>query len=157
MKAKLRGHHLICLNFFRGEGYSENFIKNIYAILKNEKLEVVNGPDEICARCPYLEDNKCSSNEYTDEKILLQDKEALRLLGFKPGQTVDWKIIGAKLPGIMEEWKVRFWLDCSPDQVHRYLSIVHSSRHKSSSYAYLFQCFDIIHILDPSSDKDIML
>ena len=112
MKAKLRGHHLICLNFFRGEGYSEDFIKNIYAIVEKEKLEIVEGPDEVCARCPYLEDNKCSSNEYTDEKILLQDKEALRLLGFKPGQTVDWKIISARLSGIMEEWKVRFCLDC---------------------------------------------
>jgi len=112
MKAKLRGHHLICLNFFRGEGYSEDFIKNIYAIVKKERLEIVEGPDEVCARCPYLEDNKCSSIEYTDEKILLQDKEALRLLGFKPGETVDWKIIGDKLPGIMEVWKVRFCQDC---------------------------------------------
>ncbi len=112
MKAKLRGHHLICLNFFRGEGYSKDFIRNIYAIIKKEKLEIVNGPDEVCARCPYLEHSKCSSNEYTDEKILLQDKEALRLLGFKPGETVDWKIIGNKLPSIMEEWKVSFCQDC---------------------------------------------
>ncbi|MCZ7357463.1 MAG: DUF1284 domain-containing protein [Candidatus Methanoperedens sp.] len=112
MKAKLRGHHLICLNFFRGEGYSEDFIKNIYSVISKEKVDIVKGPDEVCARCPYLKDNKCSSGEYTDEKILLQDKEALRLLGFRPGETVDWKIIEARLPKIIEEWKTEFCQDC---------------------------------------------
>jgi len=50
MKAKLRGHHLICLNFFRGEGYSEDFIKNIYSVMKKEKVEIVKGADDVCAR-----------------------------------------------------------------------------------------------------------
>lgn len=112
MKAKLRGHHLICLNFFRGEGYSEDFIRNIYSVIGKEKVEVVAGPDEVCARCPYLEGNKCANSDYTDEKILLQDREALRLLRFKPGEIVDWKIISAKLPGILDEWKSLFCHDC---------------------------------------------
>ncbi len=79
MKAKLRGHHLICLNFFRGEGYSDDFIKNIYSVVGKEKVEIVEGADDVCSRCPYLKENKCSNNEYTDEKILLQDKAALKL------------------------------------------------------------------------------
>lgn len=112
MKAKLRGHHLICLNFFRGEGYSEEFIKNIYSVVAKEELEIIEGPDEVCARCPYLKDNKCSSGEYTDEKILFQDKEALRLLGFKPGRVVDWELISARLPQILEKWKIQFCMDC---------------------------------------------
>lgn len=112
MKAKLRGHHLICLNFFRGEGYSEEFIKNIYSVILKEKVEIVKGADDVCAMCPYLKDNKCSSNEYTDEKITLQDKEALELLGFRSGMIVDWRIISDKLPRIMEEWKKQFCLDC---------------------------------------------
>jgi len=111
-KAKLRGHHLICLNFFRGEGYSEDFIKNIYSVIRKEKVEVVAGQDDVCDRCPYLKGNKCASNEYTDEKILQQDREALRLLRFKPGEIVYWKIISAKLPGIMDEWKALFCQDC---------------------------------------------
>ena len=112
MKAKLRGHHLICLNFFRGEGYSEEFIENLYSVIGKEKMEIVSGPDEVCARCPYLKYNKCSNSDYTNEKILLQDKEALRLLGFKHGMTVDWKMISAKLPGIIEEWKAEFCMNC---------------------------------------------
>ncbi|MDP2845382.1 MAG: DUF1284 domain-containing protein [Candidatus Methanoperedens sp.] len=112
IKTKLRGHHLICLNFFRGEGYSEEFIKNIYSVIGKEKVEIVAGPDEVCARCPYLKDNKCSNGDYTDEKIMFEDKEALKLLGFKPGMMVDWKMISAKLPEIIEEWKAQFCMNC---------------------------------------------
>ena len=112
MKTRLRGHHLICLNFFRGEGYSEDFIKNIYSVIAKGKIEIVEGPDEVCARCPYLKDNKCASNEYTNEMILFQDTEALRLLGFKSGMVVDRWMISGKLPAIIKEWKAKFCLDC---------------------------------------------
>ncbi len=112
MKAKLRGHHLICLNFFRGEGYSDDFIENIYSVIRKERIEIVAGADEVCARCPYLKDNRCSSSEYTDEKILLQDEKALKLLEFKPGMIIDWKMISAKLPYIIEKWKQEFCMDC---------------------------------------------
>ncbi len=112
MKAKLRGHHLICLNFFKGQGYSEDFIKNIYLVVRKEKLEIVEGPDEVCLRCPYLKETKCSSNEYTEEMIRHQDKVALDLLGFKPGMIVDWGMISGKLPEILEEWKEKFCWDC---------------------------------------------
>lgn len=112
MRAKLRGHHLICLNFFKGEGYSEEFIKNIYSVLDKEKVEIIEGPDEICARCPYLKDNKCSKKEDAEEKIIFQDKESLKLLGLKPNEIVDWKTISAKILQIIEEWKNQFCLDC---------------------------------------------
>jgi hypothetical protein len=111
-KAILRGHHLICLNFFRGEGYSEEFIENLYEVIKIEKIEIVTGADEVCRKCPYLKEEKCRSSDYTDEKIHLQDKEALRLLGFKPGMTVDWKMIASKLPEILEEWEAEFCYAC---------------------------------------------
>ena len=112
MKVKLRGHHLICLNFFRGEGYSEDFIRNIYSVIGKENIEIVKGPDEVCARCPYLRDDRCASNEYTDEMIIFQDKEALRLLEFEPGVVVDWKMIAGKLPDILDEWKAKFCRGC---------------------------------------------
>ncbi len=112
MKAKLRGHHLICLNFFRGEGYSEDFIDNIYNIIKIENLEVVAGPDDVCRKCPYIKDNECGSNEYSNEKILAQDWEALRLLQLAPGMIVSWNILAAKLPAILDEWKKKFCGSC---------------------------------------------
>jgi hypothetical protein len=111
-KASLRGHHLICLNFFRGEGYSEEFIENLYAVIKKEKIEIVTGADEVCRKCPYLKEGKCRNSDYTDEKIHIQDQEALRLLGFESGMIDDWKMIASKLPTIIEEWKDEFCLAC---------------------------------------------
>jgi hypothetical protein len=111
-KALLRGHHLICLNFFSGEGYSEEFIENLYTVIKKEKIEIVTGADEVCKKCPYLKDEKCRSSDYTDEKIHLQDHEALRLLGFESGMIVDWKMIASKLPTIIEEWEAEFCCAC---------------------------------------------
>jgi hypothetical protein len=112
MNVKLRGHHLICLNFFRGEGYSDDFIKNIYSVIGRENMEIVEGPDDICARCPYLEDDRCVSVEYTDEMIMQQDREALLLLKFEPGMMVDWRTISDKLPEILKEWKAKYCKSC---------------------------------------------
>lgn len=112
MNAKLRGHHLICLNFFKGEGYSEDFIRNIYSVIGKNSIEIVKGPDDVCARCPYLKDEMCNNPEYSDEMILLQDREALRLLKFKPGIIVSWKEISDKLSAKIEEWKAQFCVGC---------------------------------------------
>lgn len=117
MKAKLRGHHLICLNFFRGEGYSEEFIKNIYEVIKKEKVEIIAGPDDVCAKCPYLKEERCASNENTNEMILVQDRKALRLLGFTHGMIVDWKMIAARLPDVLDEWKAQFCTGCGYKKV----------------------------------------
>ena len=113
MIPKLRGHHLVCLHFFKGEGYSEDFIENIHSTLKNPKMQVVSGTDDICAKCPYLENGKCASNEYSDEDIRAQDSEALRLLGLEPGAIVEWGKVAKMLPPILDEWKSLFCGECS--------------------------------------------
>lgn len=42
----LKGPHLICLHFFKGRGYDEEFIENIKIVHKNiSKFEVVESPD----------------------------------------------------------------------------------------------------------------
>ncbi len=112
MKAKLRGHHLICLNFFRGEGYSEDFISNIYSIIGKQLIEVADGADDVCSVCPYLKQGMCKNPDYADEMIRLQDREALRLLGFRPGMEVTWLDISGRLPGMIEEYKVLFCKGC---------------------------------------------
>ena len=127
MKARLRGHHLICLNFFRGEGYSEDFVRNIYSVIGRESIEIVSGPDEVCMRCPYLKNDKCSSNEYTDDKIMHQDREALKLLGFRSGMVIDWMMISARLPLVLEKWKEEFCTGCGYQETCARSSGFHSS------------------------------
>lgn len=112
MKAKLRGHHLICLNFFRGEGYSDEFIRNIYSVIGKQVVEVASGPDDVCSVCPHLKKGMCNNPDYADEMIRRQDSEALRLLGLRHGMAVSWKDISDRLPGIIEEWKAQFCNGC---------------------------------------------
>ena len=57
---RIRGHTLLCLQGFRGEGYSAGFIENMTELHRdlNENpdrwVEVVEAPDAFCAACPHL-------------------------------------------------------------------------------------------------------
>lgn len=67
----LRGHHLICLHFFHGEGYSEAFVRNLKEVLKRaeEEVKVTDGADDVCRACPYLKNNRCEYDEGEDEEV----------------------------------------------------------------------------------------
>ena len=55
---KLRPHHLLCLQFFIGFGYSDEFSVNTTRVLTllespdAPQVILVNGADDICASCP---------------------------------------------------------------------------------------------------------
>ncbi|MGF6172475.1 DUF1284 domain-containing protein [Ensifer sp. 4252] len=53
MTVRLRGHHLLCLLTFVGEGYTPSFTRNYVRIAERlsagESVTVVDGPDDICA------------------------------------------------------------------------------------------------------------
>ena len=111
----LRGHHLICLNFFTGEGYDEAFIKNLSDIINKAKIEGVktcSGPDDVCIKCPHLKNNECRYDENADEEIKKMDEMALSLLKTAPDTTVSWQEINGKIPEIFAEWYQSFCLDC---------------------------------------------
>ncbi|ONI40887.1 hypothetical protein AN639_12830 [Candidatus Epulonipiscium fishelsonii] len=84
----LRPHHLLCTQFYRGNGYSNDFVKNMdyvtSTIRSNEDIEikVVYSTDDLCTKCPsFVAENHCSTNEKVkemDSKIVkyfnIQDK-----------------------------------------------------------------------------------
>lgn len=88
------------------------FIRNIYSIIRKESIRIVVGPDDVCAMCPYLNNNACNNQDYSDEMIRHQDMEALRLLELKHGMNVDRRMVSGKLPGIIDEWKAKFCVGC---------------------------------------------
>ncbi len=107
MKPRLRGHHLICLQFYRGEGYSDTFVENLERVVsraKEEGILIVEGADDVCKHCPYLIDGKCNYKENAEEEIKYLDVLALTLLGLSSGRTASWKEIEEKLPDVLEEW-----------------------------------------------------
>ncbi|NTU71385.1 MAG: DUF1284 domain-containing protein [Coriobacteriia bacterium] len=90
---RLRGHHLICLQFFRGEGYSEEFVANLGGVVERAssgRALVVAGADVVCAACPELgADGLCTSEDAGGEaEIARIDALALDILGVNVGERI---------------------------------------------------------------------
>ncbi|MBI5025836.1 MAG: DUF1284 domain-containing protein [Nitrospirae bacterium] len=113
---KLRGHHLICLHFFSGEGYSPEFVTNLHELIKrlaDEVLLVYERADDVCLKCPYLKDGKCLYSEDSEKEIMEMDKKALELLKIKPETKINWQTIKERLPGIFREWFLTYCTGCA--------------------------------------------
>jgi len=90
---RLRGHHLVCLQFFRGEGYSEEFVANLTGLLgrlATEPALVVADADDVCTACPELgADGLCASADAGgDDEIRRIDALAFGLLELVPGDRI---------------------------------------------------------------------
>jgi hypothetical protein len=117
---KLRGHHLICLHFFHGEGYNAEYVENLSHVLKMaayKEIEICNGIDDVCKKCPYVKDEKCYYNEHADEEIKEMDEKARRLLNLTTGMKIKWYKIKKELSGIFNEWSESYCKDCNWRQV----------------------------------------
>ncbi len=121
--ARVRGHHLICLHFFHGKGYSAEFVVNLMHTL--EALEerpgvVVEGPDDVCAACPSKQDEKkciLLSESHHSTGVRELDALALELLQMEPGDEVDYAEVRAKVPSILGEWRARACEGCDWEPV----------------------------------------
>lgn len=86
---RLRGHHFVCLQFFRGKGYSDEFVENLRTIVEraaeNPAL-VVAGADDVCAACTGLaRDGSCLNPQASDLQVNRNDRFAWRILRVAPG------------------------------------------------------------------------
>lgn len=88
MTVRLRPHHLLCLLTYVGKGYSAEFIENydrIAARLSDgEDIEIVAGPDDICA--PLLDDAEAHCWR---DSITIRDKAAAAALTEKLQTSID--------------------------------------------------------------------
>lgn len=82
---KLRPHHINCLFFYRGNGYSKEFVDKLSEIHKIIKLNprcrvlIVNGCDDICVSCPNRDEGKC----ITENKVVELDNKTLNEFGLE--------------------------------------------------------------------------
>lgn len=102
---RLRGHHLFCTALFSGHGYDEAFTENMKAVLDRlkagEKIELAEGPDQVCSACPnLLEGGSCSLGE---PNVRQRDAGAFRVLGLLPGEGLDRREANRRLSRLTEE------------------------------------------------------
>jgi hypothetical protein len=114
---RLRGHHLVCLHHFRGEGYSAGFVAALRALLQRaevlgEAVEVVSGADDLCAACPHLQAGVCRHTEDSEAEAREMDETALSLLALRPGDTTTWAWLKSRLPEVMPVWRAHYCGEC---------------------------------------------
>jgi len=83
---KLRPHHLLCTQSYKGMGYNDEFVKNMTAITShlryddNAVIDIVFSTDDICTKCPMmLGEDLCQSNE----KVKRFDKKVATFFGIE--------------------------------------------------------------------------
>lgn len=105
----LRAHHGMCVAFFQGKGYSDEFTAHMAGIIRklqsNPPVLLSVQTDGICAKCPNNHGGVCG----TAEKVLAYDRQVLSMTGLSEGavlpyaefrRAVDENIL---LPGRREE------------------------------------------------------
>ena len=89
----LRAHHLLCIQNYRGHGYSFSFdekMREVIAALQSdsgETVRLIEGTDDLCAVCPHSRGSSCESVTPS-----LFDSRVFAHTGFVPGETFVWKL-----------------------------------------------------------------
>lgn len=93
---KIRPHHINCIYFYKGLGYSEEFVKGmdtVVELLKNHdniEIKLVSNCDAICEKCPNkIEEKICITNDMV-KKL---DELTLKEYGLKVGNIYKFSYI----------------------------------------------------------------
>lgn len=94
---RIRAHTLLCLQGFRGEGYSARFVENMAVIHQrltddpSQWVEIIDAPDAMCAACPHCLQTGCSLHgEGSEPHMQAQDHDVLVRLGLQVGDRLPW-------------------------------------------------------------------
>ena len=87
---KIRGHHLLCIPRFYSGGYDKKFAENMKEICleirknPNTKIKLVMGkPDNLCIKCPNLDNKKCILSPEISKWVIMEDKKVIKYLKLK--------------------------------------------------------------------------
>lgn len=87
---KIRAHHILCTKNFVGEGYSDDFSKNMTRIIKeldkNPKIRLLVDLDDICVPCPENLGHRCKN----DELVKSYDRKVLEVLNLSQDEIYSW-------------------------------------------------------------------
>lgn len=91
---KLRAHHLLCLQGFRGLGYSPQFIQRMTEVKEkittrpDLSIEVTNRVDVICEACPHRAGEECRKEPSAEKSVRGRDHKVLKVLGLAAGENL---------------------------------------------------------------------
>lgn len=87
---KIRAHHGMCIEFFQGKGYSNEFTAYMGGILQklenNPVICITMETDAICQKCPNNRQGICE----TESKVAEYDRQVLHRCGLSEGMVMPY-------------------------------------------------------------------
>ena len=87
---KLRAHHGLCLSFFKGFGYSDDFTENMYNVKRmlnsNPLISITDEADIICVSCPNNKGGICIS----DTKVKEYDRKVMKFCNISKNEVLQF-------------------------------------------------------------------
>ena len=108
-KYLIRPHHMLCMQFFEGKGYSDGFVASMAAIkekLEKEdpQVEIVEGTDDVCKNCPHNMGGACEN----EDSVRQHDKRVYDKVIETVGNSAKWSnITKAIRENIIDSGKMR--------------------------------------------------
>ena len=97
LAVKLRPHHLLCISFFEGKGYSDEFVdqmsSTIQELEKNPLVQLVEGADQLCESCP----NNSNHHNNCMEKAGRYDEAVRSLCDLSSECILNWFLLQEKV------------------------------------------------------------
>ena len=95
---EIRPHHGLCIHFFEGKGYSENFVRHMAELIEElntfrPEIRLVLHVDYFCYACPRNLGSICESAG----KVLQYDKNILNLCHLEENQILSWEDFQEKI------------------------------------------------------------
>lgn len=90
----LRPHHALCIRFFEGKGYSEEFVRHMTDVIGylnnyDPLITLADGCDCICTVCPKRENGVCRD----DDKVRKIDNRVISVLQIESGDPIQWSTL----------------------------------------------------------------
>ena len=109
---KLRAHHLMCIEGFRGHGYDAEFVSNMKRIISelknNPRLIILDSCDDLCSKCPNMKNKICVNSKGGDEEVKRMDSLILSKLSIKASSEFFYNDLRKK---ILDNFKTKKELD----------------------------------------------
>jgi len=107
LTVRLRAHHLLCMLTFVGEGYTPAFIANYRRIAERltagEEIELVSGPDDICA--PLLDEKEPHCFR---DSVIARDAAALADVATLLGEKIESGSVLVRNAGLLARLRQNF-------------------------------------------------